>query len=405
MRNIVILAGCALLASGLLGRKAAADEKLPAIQKVEIQNGHFVVNGKPFLPIMSWDQDKRNYPLLRSVGINTHAGDPDPAAAWEQGAYAITNFKPQWIKSENVLGWFYGDEPDMRAKGAGRGAGGAGATSRTSPEAVASRCKEIRAADPSRPVLVTFTSSFMEEEKEYTAEQKGKIYPVMASNADAVGFDIYPIYGSGYATHLNYVGYGVAQLKDIAGPKRAVYAWIETCKGSQWMSYDKQPDVLPIHTRNEVWQAIINGAAAIGYFTHAWKPAFKEFAPTEQMQAEMKRLDDELTRLTPAILAAPSPAKIEMKLGENLSCQLKATELDGSTYIFALNRDLGAQGEKGQQFEPIKPREGKAVFSVPSLKAGTTIEVVDEKRTITAKDGGFDDDFAPLAEHVYKFKG
>ena len=53
------------------------------------------------------------------------------------------------------------------------------------------------------------------------------------------------------------------------------------------MPYEKQPDVLPLYTRNEVWQAIINGATAIGYFTHAWRPEFKEFAPTPEMQKEL----------------------------------------------------------------------------------------------------------------------
>ena len=55
------------------------------------------------------------------------------------------------------------------------------------------------------------------------------------------------------------------------------------------------------------------------------------------------------------------------------------------------------------QFDPIHPREGKATVTVPGLKAGTSIEVVDENRSITAQDGNFTDDFAPLAEHIYRW--
>jgi hypothetical protein len=170
------------------------------------------------------------------------------------------------------------------------------------------------------------------------------------------------------------------------------------------MSYDKQPDVLPVHTRNEVWQAIIRGATAIGYFTHAWFPEFKEFAATQEMQAELRRLNAQLTRLAPAILAPVTKQKIEMKLGEDLNCHFKATESDGVMFIFAQNVDLGPGAEDAKQFDPIRPRNGKAIFYVEGLKAGTKIEVVDENRIIRAEKGKFTDEFAPLTEHIYRFK-
>jgi hypothetical protein len=159
-----------------------------------------------------------------------------------------------------------------------------------------------------------------------------------------------------------------------------------------------------MHTRNEVWQAIINGAAGITYFTHAWRPEFREFAPTPDMQKELKRLNEQITRLAPAILADPAKEKIEMVLGDNLACSFKATNSGGSLYIFAENNDLGPGAEKAKQFDPISPRTAKAVFTVGRLIAGTKIEVVDENRTITAEKGRFQDEFSPLAEHIYKMK-
>jgi hypothetical protein len=153
--------------------------------------------------------------------------------------------------------------------------------------------------------------------------------------------------------------------------------------------------------------ALIRGATAIGYFTHAWKPVSKSFAPTEEMQAELKRLNTQITRLSGALLADPAGVKIDMKLagdGKDLNCHFKATKHDGEVYIFAENIDLGEGAEKARQFDPISPRAGKATFAVEGLKAGTTIEVVDEKRTITAEAGKFTDDFPILAEHIYKIK-
>jgi hypothetical protein len=388
-----------VVAAASLSVPAMAQNPVEQIKKVEIgKNCEFVVNGKPFFPIMSWAQPSKNYKQLQQLGMNTHCGDVDPVAAKEAGCYAVTNSKRiGHAATDNILGMIFDDEPDMPS---GKGAA---AKPRQMPEQVAEKVKGIRAENPNRLLFMTFTGHFTKEESTYPAEFRAKNYPEYVKNADVVGFDIYPIYGSGYAAHLNWVGNGVTQLRGYAG-NRPVYAWIETSKGSKWMSYELQPDVLPIHTRNEVWQAIINGATAIGYFTHAWRPDFKEFAPTPEMQKELARLNTQIERLAPAILANPAKEKIEMVLGDKLECKFKATKLDGSLYIFAENNDLGPGAEKAKQFAPINPRTAKAVFTVTGLKAGTKIEVIDEQRAITAEKGRFEDEFAPLAEHIYKIK-
>ncbi len=394
LRRLVIL-----IAAALVSVSAVAQNAVEPIKKVKVgKNREFVVNGKPFFPIMSWAQPAKNYKPLRELGMNTACGDVDPAAAKEAGVYAVTNGR-RIAKSPNdmILGMVFDDECDMPV---GKGAE---AKPRQTPEQVAEKVKGIRAENPGRLLFMTLTGNFTREESTYPADVRDKIYPEYVKSADVMGFDIYPIYGSGYAAHLNWVGSGVKQLCALAGP-RPVYAWIETSKGSRWMTYEKQPDVLPMHTRNEVWQAIINGATAIGYFTHAWRPEFKEFAPTPEMQKELARLDAQITRLAPAILADPAKEQIEMVLGDNLKCSFKATKLKGSLYIFTENNDLGPGAEKARQFDPISPRSGNAVFKVAGLKAGTIIEVVDENRTITAENDRFTDEFAPLAEHIYKMK-
>lgn len=388
-----------VIAVALLSVSAVAQNSLEPIRKIEIGKNHeFIVNGKPFFPIMSWAQPSKNYKQLQQLGMNTHCGDVDPAAADAAGCYAVTNSKRiSQVLNDNILGMIFDDEPDM-PKGKG-----AEAKPRQMPEQVAEKVNGIRAENPNRLLFMTFTGHFTKEESTYPAEFRAKNYPEYVKNADVVGFDIYPIYGSGYPAHLNWVGNGVTELRGFAGT-RPVYTWIETSKGSQWMTYEKQPDVLPMHTRNEVWQAIINGATAIGYFTHVWKPEFKEYGPTPEMTKELTRLNAQLTRLAPAILSGPAKTKIGMTLGENLKCSFKATKYQGSTYIFAENNDLGPGAEKAKQFDPIFPGKGRAVFTIAGLKHGTKIEVVDEQRTIIAEDGKFADEFAPLAEHIYKLK-
>ena len=378
----------------------AAFGKTPveSIKKVKVgKYREFVVNGKPFLPIMSWAQSKKNFAMLRDMGINTFCGSSDPEAAGAAGCYAITAFKANQPDNGHVLAWIFSDEPDMPV---GKGAD---AKPRQSPESVLEECNKIKSSSPRRLILMTFTGSFRKKGGGYSPEVWEKLYPTYIKGADVLGFDIYPIYGSGTPSRLNAVGSGVADLSQLAG-SRPVYTWIETSKGSQWMSYEKQPDVLPTHTRNEVWQAIINGATAIGYFTHVWKPEFKEYGPTPEMTVELTRLNAQLTRLAPAILSGSVKNKIEMTLADGMKCSFKATKYEGSVYIFSENNDLGPGAEKGKQFDPIHPRNGKALFAISGLKAGTKIEVIDENRSIMAEDGNFSDEFAPLAEHIYKFK-
>jgi hypothetical protein len=391
-----------------MGMSVKAAEPLPPITKVEIvsQEQGFKVNGQPFFPIMSWAQKPtaERFKMLRGLGINTFCGDQKGATvqcevAKEAGGYAIAHWKGEAV-SPYLLAWIQGDEPDMPRKDDG---GIWVPKAGRSVKEVIELYKKLKAADKTRPVLVTFTAHFMKEQRSrYTEAQQKELYSGFVNAADVIGFDTYPIYGSGHPSHLNWPAYGTEQLCAYAGSKRPVYAWIETHKGSRWMTYSKQPDVLPKHTRFEVWGCIIRGATAIGYFTHAWRPKFTEFAPTKDMQAELKRLNTQITRLAPDILAPPAKAKVQMTIAGGLPCHVKATQTSSQIFIIAQIIDLGPDGEKKKQFQPVSPRGGKATFKVPGLKAGASIEVVDENRTIKAQAGGFTDDFGPLGEHLYR---
>jgi hypothetical protein len=283
---------------------------------------------------------------------------------------------------------------------------------RAKPEAIQAAYQATKAVDPAHPVLMNLTASFMKADKDYDQATKDRIYPAYAKGCDLLGFDTYPIYGTGMFGHLMWPAEGTAEMRSFAQPKQPLYAWIETNRGSQWITPANQPEVKPQHTRFETWGCIIRGAAGIGYFTHKWKDPdgkdnYMQFAPKEDkaMQAELKRLNGQITRLADAILSGPAQAKIEMKLAADaveLPSHFKATQRGGEFWVFAQNTDLGPNADKLRQFEPIRPRAGKATFTLAGLKAGAKIEVVDEGRAITAEEGKFTDDFAPLAEHIYK---
>jgi hypothetical protein len=421
---VKMVLAAAVLAILLTASLAAAATKLEPIRQVAIgKHAEFRVNGKPFLPIMVWLADPRYYPAIAATNVNTltgYPGDNDPGAivaygeeAWKAGFYFVAGCEGgspdagyrKLIASPNLLGWIQGDEPDLARTA--RDAGAARKEPRATPDEIMAAYRATRALDPSRPVFMTLTAAFMKSDTTWDRARKAKMYPALVQACDVVGFDIYPIYGFGTPGRLHDVADGTSELKALAGPHRPIYAWIEANKGSRWMTASRQPDVEPEHTRAEVWMAIIRGATAIGYFTHKWVDAdgtenYSSFAPTEEMQAEMRRLNEQLTRLAPAILADPAKAAVRMSMSDDFACHLKATELDGSLYLFAQNIDLGEGAERLKQFDPISPRPGTATIAVGGLKPGTRIEVVDESRTLTSAAGRFTDEFGPLAQHIYR---
>ena len=257
------------------------------------------------------------------------------------------------------------------------------------PEKVKSLYQEIKGKDPAHPVFLNFTANFMKEFKKYDEETKKKLYPEYVKGCDVVGFDIYPIFGWNKPQWLTYVAKGVSQLTELAG-KRPVFAWIETNKGSRWITPKRQLDVKPVHTRAEVWMAIIRGATAIGYFTHRWVPNYKQFAPTPEMRKELKRLNSQITRLAPAILAESANDLIEIKSENNAECHFKATRYNGKIWIFVQNLDL-------KNPTTIK-------ISIKGQKIKNTADVVDEGRSIQIKGNEFSDKFEPLQEHIYSIQ-
>ena len=90
-------------------------ENLEMIQTVTVgSNREIRINGDPFFPIMSWAQTRSGvYPMLKDLGINTHAGYSNVQAAKEAGNYCIADYKTSPPQNGSILALIYDDEPDM----------------------------------------------------------------------------------------------------------------------------------------------------------------------------------------------------------------------------------------------------------------------------------------------------
>lgn len=261
---------------------------------------------------------------------------------------------------------------------------------RQTPAETMAAYQAMRAGDPTRPVFLTLTGRFLDPFAKWSPEERAEYYPAYCRAADVVGFDIYPIYGYGRPDLIATVADGTAALAAMAG-ERPLYSWIETSAGGQWVTEANQKPVEPRHIRVEVWMSIVHGATAIGYFTHIWKPAYSQFGVPDENVAAMRAINEQLTRLAPAILA-PAPAQAPaIRLSGDLRASIIAREHDGWLYLFAVNCD---------------PRDqpGEATITVPGLRAGATVEVIDEGRAITAGEGTFADTFEALGVRLYRVR-
>lgn len=262
---------------------------------------------------------------------------------------------------------------------------------RQMPDRTRAVYEKIKAADPSRPVFMTFTGYFHPHFSKWTEAERKAFYPAYIEATDVVGFDIYPIYGWNKPEWIHLVYEATELLTGMAGA-RPVYAWIETSKGGQYTGpLEQQKEVTPRHIRAEVWMALCGGATAIGYFTHIWKPSYNQFGVPEENQAALRQINEQLTRLTPAILSVRENERLEVVAPPGSRIAAFLTRHGGSVYVFAVNYDPQLRAV------PVK-------FNLKSLSPASddTLEVVDENRTIRLQGAVFEDQFAPLDVHIYR---
>ncbi|HEY3543609.1 MAG TPA: hypothetical protein VGK79_13815 [Gaiellaceae bacterium] len=315
-----------------------------------------LLDGRPFIPIMQWLQCPWRFAAERALGINvfmgrgcSNNGDADEVAQTAAlGAYSIIPFDRSVARAPGLLAWRSDDEPDLNHVSVAKVAA---TTGRGHP----------------RLTFSTITSAFFGPTKKNVPSR------AYAAAADVVGTDVYPISGYCRPDLIQWQADSTRELVRLARPRQPVYSWIEAVSSaSQWC---KGRGVLPAELRAEVWMTLVNGATAIGYFTHSWKPTYTQFRVGPALQRELKRTNRQVTTLTPAILGAPLRLTVR-------GVQAIGRTYHGARYVFAVN----------VTHAPV----------TAAITAGDgTWQVFEERRTVAAAGGVLHDAFAPLAVHLY----
>jgi len=265
------------------------------------------------------------------------------------------------------------------------------------PQKIVDEYTAMVKADSTRPVMLNLGLSVAYNEWGGRGTRTGHAedYPEYFKGADLVSFDIYPVAGGPHEVEgkLWYVPKGVDHLVSISHGEKVVWNCLEC-------THISEPTKLatPQQVRAEAWMSIIHGSMGLIYFVHQFKPTFIEagLLAEPEMLAAVTALNKQITSLAP-VLNSPTLANgAQLQVEAEKQSEPNPAPVDimvkhhqGSTYIFAAE---------------MRDAPAKATLTVPTLKLGSTVTVLDENRTIDVKDGSFTDTFAPWDVHIYQIK-
>lgn len=349
---------------------------------------------KDFFPIAVWLQNPSNAPRYRAAGINLYVGlwrGPTEAqlSALKKADMALICHQNEvglaHLDDPTIVGWMHGDEPD-NAQSLGRGKGYGPPIL---PEKVVEDYKKIRAADPSRPVLLNLGQGVAWDNWHGRGVRTNhpEDYPKYIEGCDIVSFDIYPVTHSSpeVAGKLEYVARGVERLVKWTAERQGVWNCIECAHIS---NPTQKPT--PRQVRSEVWMALIHGSQGLIYFVHEWEPTFNEaalLADAEMLEA-VTQINRRIGQLA-SVLNGPTMSEGIEVVSDRPEVPVAAMmkRYEGKTYVFAV---------------AMRDEAAAARFRIDGLPGDHTVNVLDENRTLESSDGTFTDDFAPYDVHLYE---
>lgn len=349
---------------------------------------------KDFFPIAVWLQNPSRAPRYRAAGINLYVGlwrgpteaqlsalkEADMALICHQNAVGLAH-----LDDPTIAGWMHGDEPDnAQSLGAGKGYGPP-----VPPEKIVEDYERIRAADPSRPVLLNLGQGVAWDNWHGRGVRTNhpEDYPQYVQGCDIASFDIYPVTHRRpqVAGKLEYVARGVARLAEWTADRQGVWNCIECTR----INHPTQKPT-PHQVRCEVWMALVHGSQGLIYFVHEWEPKFNEAAllADARMLEAVTRINRRIEQLAPVLNGPTISDGIDVvsdRPDVPIATMMKRHE--GKTYLFAVAMRDGATSAR---------------FRIGGLPGTRTVTVLDEDRTLESNDGGFTDVFAAYDVHLYE---
>ena len=375
----------------------------PATTRTTLRDdGVILVDGKPHFPIGIYGVNRHTFNAysfdravsdLKDAGFNTlqsYHSDRLPGflaavsrhgmRMWTDARKLNGDFVSRIRFNSDVIAWYVGDDT----------------FDNTTPEQLQDRVDNARALDPSR------VTAQADPVWSYSTVDR---YWHYAAVADVFLPEIYPVRGKSEKDDRQCVASVIRDMRCIlrnqrergGGRPHAVWPIIQEFYG--WSSWSRFPTEAEF--RGMCFAALVHGAKGLTLYTYGTTlvPEKKIFnygvTATEDVWRATTNLTRQVASLVPVLLerdvAQPpvpqvlsGPARDAMDEGPSVTALLKCH--DGWTYLLAVN---AADAEVKARFE---------------TRVEGSIEVLWENRALTAASGGFEDVFAPLGVHVYRFR-
>jgi hypothetical protein len=343
------------------GRRAVAEYVLttPAVTapvRATTDGAKILVEGQSFFPKMVWAQCTDGVAGSIAVGIDTFMGNGcgsgSKLATWLGGAaLVLADALAPADERSGAAATYLPDEWDTHLP----------------DDLTIADVNRIAPRTPDAyPRFLTLTNHFYSR-AEPLPQGRG-MYPALATSADVLGFDLYPLQNWCRYDDFGHVFDSQLDLVALARGK-PTFQWIEArqmdCRGNEL-------DPTPETVRAESWMSIAAGAHAIGYFPNNW---------SAEVGREIARTNQEITTLVPALvepnIAASASLGSYVKVG--------ARERNGAVYVIAVNASRVSTS---------------ATITVPAL-GDRVLRTLDGLHPVTATSGAFADNFGPLEVRIY----
>ncbi|MGO8731708.1 MAG: hypothetical protein ACLQVM_02830 [Terriglobia bacterium] len=353
-----------------------------------------------YFPLAVWLQNPDYAARYKAAGINVYVGlwrgptEQQLSDLTKVGMPVICEQNAVGLAHKNdpiIVGWMHGDEPDNLQDVTDRKTGKRGYGPAVPPASVVREYQALRAADPTRPVLLNLGQGVANDEWVGRGpDAKLDVYPDYIKGADIVSFDVYPVTNIGKTDGENYLWYvarGVDRLVKWSRGERIVWNALE-CTHID----NPKAKVTPAQLRAEVWMSLVHGSRGIVYFVHEFKPRSDDHALLDDppMLAAVTRINAQIRQLAPVLNSPTVEGAVTVtSSSEKVPIAGMVKRQGDSIYLFTVGmRNAAATGS----------------FSLPALPPEAQIRVLGEGRTLLAKNGKFTDAFKAYDVHLYRIK-
>ncbi|MGA2983984.1 MAG: hypothetical protein ABSG32_09225 [Terriglobia bacterium] len=351
-----------------------------------------------YFPIAVWLQDPEYAAQYQAAGINVYVGlwegptEQQLSDLAKMGMPVICEQNAVGLAHKNdpiIVGWMHGDEPDNLQEVTDPKTGKKSYGPPVPPALVVREYQSLRAADPTRPVMLNLGQGVANDEwRGRGADATLDVYPDYIKGADIISFDVYPVTNIGKPDGENYLWYvakGVDRLVKWSGGEGIVWNALE-CTHIE----NPQAKVTPAQLRAEVWMSLVHGSRGIIYFVHEFKPQSSDHAllGDPPMLAAVTGVNAQIRRIAP-LLNSPTVEGVVTVASSSykVPIDVMVKRHGDSIYLFAVGmRNAATTGS----------------FSLPTLPPEAQVRVLDENRTLVARNGKFTDDFKAYEVHLYQ---